>query len=163
MLLEVHVHRASIGRPAGYVYILVAPTLRALYVGETLDGRGALGRLSTHLSVGYGNTFVQRLSANFGVESLDAIGTVKMYAWRLSLSRRSFHSRHREHREAVEYLVQYGVIAVLSESRMVAPLISRVRANGYVSLGYVREEARRCVAALERWVPDALAFESHLG
>lgn len=151
-MLTAYLSDGDIARSYGYIYLVYAQQFPALYIGETAGPRGAIGRLGEHLSSSTGNTFFQRLAAHFG-DGADPgpLGSVNLAAWKLS-SQRTFHSRARDHREAVEFIVQYRLINELQQVDLALPVLSRVRPNPYTGLKYVVQEAERCLTSFVPWL-----------
>jgi hypothetical protein len=156
--LRVQVHDAAVSVAGGYVYGIVAPAFGCAYVGQTVGYQGAIGRLAQHLSFGAGNTFRQRVSQIYAVEEPE-IGAVEFAAVRLT-SRRAFHDRASDYREAVEALTQYELIRIISDEQLGVGVISRVSLNRYVRLGYVMREASAVADALARWLRSVNAASS---
>ena len=57
-------------RHCAYVYLLATPMHGAVYVGETNDGGGSIGRAGSHLRPG--GTFTTRFEDRIGVDAEDA-------------------------------------------------------------------------------------------
>ena len=148
---HVDIDDARVAARAGYVYLIFAPELPVLYVGQTRAFSGALGRLTQHLTNGNHSTFRQRCQHILGLEELD-VGPIRFFACDLG-RRREFHSDNSTYREAVEYVVQLELLKHVPDMTVhVGPIVSRVAANGYTSLDWVQRAASRLVEQAIRWL-----------
>jgi hypothetical protein len=86
---------------------------------------------------------------------LGPLGSLHLAAWQLS-PKRTFHGRARDHREAVEFLVQYRLLNELANLGHAVPILSRVHPNPYTRLKYVTHEADRCVQCFLQWLNPTL-------
>jgi hypothetical protein len=131
------VHDASLAKRAPYVYgiLLDLEGIAVLYVGQTLSGRGALGRLAEHLSEASGATLRERIEAIYNVTEIDGL-SVEFAAVPLA-RQKSFWADEGDYREAVESRVQYQLLNALSDRKIPVCVVSRVRPNAYCQLQYV--------------------------
>lgn len=118
-----------------------------LYVGQTKDKRGPLGRLVPHLS---DSTYLQRLSDLYHYEEVP-LGKVDFVAIRFT-PEKMFQSDDRVYREAVEGLVQQRLINWVKEQKLEITIVSRTRENSYSKLQDIQEEADRISSDLESWI-----------
>src|SRR3954454_18175923 len=95
---------------APYIYgiLLTFEGATILYIGQTISQTGALGRLSQHLSETMGATLRQRLQARYDVTGIDGL-SLEFAAVRLG-DQTGFWKDEPDYREAVKYLVQYGIL-----------------------------------------------------
>jgi hypothetical protein len=138
-----------IAKQAPYIYCVYCAQPRAIYIGQTANMFGALGRLSQHLSDRNNNTLKQRLSANFGYVDVDPID-VEFFAIRLNPHHTYFGNR--EFREAVEHLTQQNAISFIIDQELDLPVISRTDSNGYLGQQSIIEEANRISGILTSWL-----------
>ena len=68
---EVAVSDGAIGTKAGYIYVIAVPRHRVLYIGQTRNALGAIGRLAQHISQSAGSTLRSRVARHLGFESVD--------------------------------------------------------------------------------------------
>ena len=118
-----------------------------LYIGQTKDKRGPLGRFVEHLS---GSTYLQRLSDLYHYEEVP-LGKVDFVAIKFT-PERMFQIDDRVYREAVEGLVQQRLINWVKEQQLEITIVSRTRENAYSKLQDIREEADRISSDLEPWI-----------
>lgn len=145
----------DIAAPGGYIYAIISPSYQAVYIGQTAGYQGAIGRLSQHLSYGVSNTFRQRICRVYSLEVAD-IGPIDFAARRLG-SHKTFHEKAADYREAVEFLTQYRIIDVLTSERLPFGVVSRVTANRYTRLTYVKNEADAVTSSLLSWMRQFVA------
>jgi hypothetical protein len=146
--LEVTVHDCSVSAKLPYIYTVYSDELGVAYVGQTFASRGALSRLSQHLSEASGNTFRQRVEKIFRYEVV-ALQTVRFAAIPMA-DQTEF--KNQEYREAVEFLVHRSFRSKISQSLLNVGVISRVRATGYVDLEMVKSESDRISSSLFSWL-----------
>ncbi|MBP3955358.1 hypothetical protein J8F10_08705 [Gemmata sp. G18] len=150
--LRATVHDAAVATRAPYIYgiLLTFDGTTILYVGQTISQTGALGRLSQHLSETMGATLRQRLQARYEITGIEGLA-LEFAAIRLG-EQTGFWKDEPDYREAVESLVQYGMVNELCSRKLPVCVISRVQPNAYSRLAYVRAEADRVRNALVSWV-----------
>jgi hypothetical protein len=146
------VHDASLAKRAPYIYdiLLDLEGTSILYLGQTLNRLGALGRLSQHLSETPGATLRQRIEAIYNVTEIDGM-SLEFAAVELN-QQKSFWADEADYREAVESLVQHQLLNALHDRKIPVCLISRVQPNSYCRLQYVVSEANRVFQAIIGWV-----------
>lgn len=152
MVHEIYTASVSDGRiskPAPYIYCVFCTDPRAVYIGQTGNLYGALGRLSQHLSDQSGNTLKQRLIDTFKYYDVDPVG-IEFFAMRLAPHDVFFQSR--EFREAVEHLIQKDAIQFCVDQDLSLPVISRTQSNGYVKHPPLIAEAQRLSPMLHGWL-----------
>ena len=94
-------------RHCAYVYLLASRIHGAVYVGETNDAGGALGRAGSHLRPD--GTFTKRFEDRIGLAAEDATDLTLVSA-RLPLVP-EFTGVEKSYRQGAEYLVQAGLYA----------------------------------------------------
>lgn len=115
-----------------------------VYVGQTLDKRGVMGRWVDHLSRRESSSFFCRLS-DIDEDAFDRIADLRILAWDLG-DNRSFATVETSHREAVEYLVQKELWTFCGDLDPWLKPISKVRASAAVERDFVRDKAGEIVA-----------------
>lgn len=118
-----------------------------LYVGQTKDKRGPLGRFVQHLS---DSTYLQRLSHLYHYEEVP-LGKVDFVAIRFT-PKKMFQTDNRVYREAVEGLVQQRLINWIKEQKLEITIVSQTHENSYSKLPNIQEEADRISGVLEPWI-----------
>lgn len=88
----------------------------------------------------------------YDYEDID-IGAVELAAVRLH-SRKVFHGRSSDYREAMEGLIQYLLVEAISFEGLRFGVISRVMLNGYTRLPYITREAEFVAARLLGWLKE---------
>ena len=125
-----------VGTGRGYIYLLYSRQERAVYVGQTNERSGVVGRLGGH--VGPQGTLRVRLEER-GV-LLDEIADLAVYAHVLPSDRR-FTGTDRAHREGVEHLVQKGLHRIRGELNPPLQVVSHVAYNPASHLAVVQRTA----------------------
>ncbi|HEX8600714.1 MAG TPA: hypothetical protein VF952_19630 [Chloroflexia bacterium] len=113
-----------LGNGQAYIYILYSRNQRALYVGQTSDQSGVVGRLCAHIS--QGGTLRTRLY-DHGVD-LNDVDDLTVFAYRLPDDPR-YTGIDRAYREGVEYLVQKGLRLDTGALRPALVIVSNVTYN----------------------------------
>lgn len=104
------------------IYCLASLEMRSLYIGQTNSRLGVLGRFSQHLSQFEGNTFYQRILDIYGYDDVEIENIYGLY-YPLPKEAR-FMNAATDHREAVEALVQAGLIQFAAQKKFC--ILSRV-------------------------------------
>lgn len=113
-----------VGLRRGYIYMLYTKTERRVYIGQTNDRNGVIGRLAGHVSPG--GTFRTRLSDE-GV-LLDHIADLHVFAFCLPNEPR-FTGIDRSYREGVEHLVQKRLHTLRADLNPPMQIVSYVEYN----------------------------------
>ena len=139
----------TIAKRSPFLYTIygVLENRATLYVGQTKDKQGPLGRFVQHLS---GSTYLQRLSDLYHYEEVP-LEKVDFVAIRFT-SEKMFQIDDRVYREAVEGLVQQRLINWVKEQKLEITIVSRTRENSYSKLQDIQEEANRISSDLESWI-----------
>ena len=139
----------TIAKRSPFLYTIygVLEDRATLYVGQTKDKRGPLGRFVQHLS---GSTYLQRLSDLYHYEEVP-LGKVDFVAIRFT-PEKMFQIDDQVYREAVEGLVQRKLINWIKEQKLEITIVSQTRQNSYSKLQSIREEADRISSDLESWI-----------
>lgn len=117
------------GQNKAYIYIWFSKIWRVAYIGETNNQYGSFGRAWQHLQAN--GTLRSRFEEKVGlsIENADDLMLVSF----LLPNNREFIGVESSYREAVEYLVQFGLREKRGDLTPSFDLISRVRANDRVS------------------------------
>ena len=150
MTYRANIYNSELAVAGPFIYAIYSSEFSSLYIGQTMNANGALARLAQHLSNGWSNTYKQRLRSVFNLETV-MLNTVNFTALNLS-NKKSFHSKARDYREAVETLVQYSMINRTKEIPFDFTVISRVKLNPYCNLKYVQDEAKTISDKLCLWL-----------
>lgn len=147
-MFSAYVSSTAIAETAGYIYIIFSAGVnKALYIGQTRQQLGALGRFSQHISLANSNTFIQRVCAVKGFDSVK-LEDVNFFAYRLP-DIQCFHGKSRDYREAVEYLVQSEVLNLVCENKIAIPVVSRVVSNPYKRELFVQRASKEIINELQ--------------
>ena len=140
-MLEVNLGSVGACSWRPYVYLGFSCAEHIVYVGQTIDKRGFMGRWIDHLSRGADSSFCARL-AEYDEKAFDRITDLRILAWDLG-DDPNFHTLETSHREAVEFLVQKD----LRNARLDPWLkpISTVRFSPAVNRDFVKEKASEIV------------------
>lgn len=127
-----------VGSGHGYIYILYSKTHHSLYVGQTNDQCGIVGRLHAH--VNYNGTFRMRLLERGGI-NLDDVDDLHVFSYCLPRDPR-YIGIDRTYREGVEYLVQKLLHTVRGRINPFMHIVSHVEYNDSAQLTFVRSIAQ---------------------
>lgn len=158
-VLEIHIEDASISNKKPYVYILYSHEYNSLYVGETYSSRGALGRLSEHLSDASGNTFSQKIESLKNIKKI-TFGKVSFGA--ISLGTRS-DFRSKGHREGVEMLLQYKLINKIADAPFNVAVVSAQSNSSYADVSFVKAKSDEVLEQIYLWLSDTVSGRSDVG
>ncbi len=149
-LLYVSTTSRRISDRLGFIYAISASVQGkwVLYVGQTSQRNGALGRFCEHLSMSDSATFRKRVEALLRTDEIDLI---EMAAYPLP-SIRVFMSEARDHREAVEYLVEATLREYIVSNRLAMQSIARIDKPGVCQDPRVIREANHASALLLDWL-----------
>ncbi|WP_020375129.1 hypothetical protein [Sulfobacillus thermosulfidooxidans] len=107
-----------------FLYVLCLPDLKAVYVGETADALGILGRIHGHLTSG--GTLRQRLEAyEYSIRSVDELGRMTIVI--VDLIEFDPQAQLVLLRRALEYLVQQALRTIGCQTETQFVVISTVR------------------------------------
>lgn len=146
-MLPVHfvVGGCFVGLRRGYIYILYTKTECRVYIGQTNDRNGVIGRLAGHVSPG--GTFRTRL-ADEGV-LLDHIRDLHVFAFCLPHDPR-YVGNDRSHREGVEHLVQKRLHMLRGDLNPPLRIVSYVEYNPAAEQQSVKRVADQVIEAFLR-------------
>ncbi|MEK4009405.1 hypothetical protein [Paenibacillus sp. FSL H3-0333] len=111
------------GHERAYIYIILSKSYRAVYVGETNDRRGTIGRFRAHIG-SYG-TFRKRFEERIN-EDLENIDDLTLLSYLLP-SEQLYTSVASTYRQSVEYLVQIKLLERRASLDKAFKVISEVR------------------------------------
>jgi hypothetical protein len=146
----VEISDGEVGVAVGYVYAVVLPTHRVLYIGQTRNALGALGRLAQHVSYSSSATLRQRVSRHLGYDEV-SLGPLRYLACPLG-DEREFCGTSSVYREAVEAVTQARILNVLYDVGVSLVVLSHVERNGYVRQPLVTVAGDRVSAWIEDWL-----------
>ncbi len=123
---------------------------KAIYIGQTRNRFGAIGRLTQHLSNDDTcNTFKQRVRAIFKVD--DKLTDISFIACPFS-PLKPFLSDSPDYREAVEALVQDKLIASIVQKNLKIGVVSRISYNPYTKERFIKDEADAISEDILTWI-----------
>lgn len=148
---------ALAGRGA-FVYAVYAQTIGALYIGQTCNPTGALGRLAQHLSWDTdSNTFRRRVLAVFNLDEIE-LRDIQLIGVPLPDEAR-YQGKARDYREAVESLVHDHVLDSLTKNAQgKVCLLSRAYRHPYRKDPEVIAVAKRVGAEICAWIDNPKAL-----
>ncbi|WP_169314489.1 GIY-YIG nuclease family protein [Halobacteroides halobius] len=129
------------GNQKAYIYILVSKKWEAVYVGQTNDALGTLGRLSSHMQPN--GAFRKNFENKIGI-GLEKANDVMLLSFVLP-SKSEFINAGSSYREAVEYLVQKELQIIRGNLDPSFKVISNVRYIDLASKSIVKKCARKIV------------------
>lgn len=132
------------GVDKGYIYIWYSITQELVYVGQTASQQGVLGRAVQHVQRNPDGTLRKNAEAKMGL-TLEGIPDLTLSSFLLPRNR-EFVSTDKAYREAVEYLVQIGLLENRSKLSNPFTVISWVRSNDRTNIKMVVECANSIVA-----------------
>jgi hypothetical protein len=135
------------------VYAACVPKFTALYIGQTVDARGPINRLSTHLGITEGSSLRRRIHRTSSVDFDTSLGQVLFAAVPLA-EVPAFHTRARDYREAIERLVQERVLSHVISTGVRLGVISVVTGMRYRHDPGVINEANRVCAHIIPWIDN---------
>lgn len=109
------------GLGKAYIYILYTKVFQRIYIGQTNERGGVIGRLSAH--IGSKGTFRLRLQ-DTGVD-LDEVQDLNVFVFLLPEDPR-FTSIDRTHREGIEFLTQKKLHGVCGDLTPRARIVSNI-------------------------------------
>lgn len=124
-----------------FIYLWISKRWRVVYVGQTNDRRGSLGRAFSHIRDD--GTFRMRFEEEVGIK-LEAADDLILVSYPLPRTP-EYTGEESSYREAVEYLVQIGLRDIRSEVRPKFSLVSNVRSVGRSSSLFIKEYADEIV------------------
>jgi len=153
------ISRADIAERYAFLYCIhalvptdIKSTSKAMYIGQTRNRFGAIGRLTQHLSNDDTcNTFKQRIGAIFNTG--DKLTDISFIACPLS-PLKSFLVDSPDYREAVEALVQDKVIQSIVKQNLKVVVVSRISYNAYTRERFIQEEADAISREILTWIHD---------
>ena len=135
-----HIGDCFVGNRRSYIYILYTKSERRLYIGQTNEQCGVIGRLAGH--VGARGTLRMRL-LDEGIE-LDEIEDLRVFAYRLPNDLR-YIGIDSSHREGVEHLVQKRLHTLRGDLTPPMKIVSNVEYNAAADLAHVKAIADQLI------------------
>ena len=124
-----------------YVYIWLSVRESVVYVGQTNDASGVIGRAAQHVSRGGS---LRKCLWDKGYE-LDEIDDFLLLSYPLPRGWR-YTDTESSGREAVEYYVQVGIRYLQDELQEYLRIVSHVRSTDYLDQGEAKRLAQEIVA-----------------
>lgn len=125
------------GQDKAYIYIWYSKQYKVLYIGQTNDANGTLGRAISHIKKN--GTLRVRFEDHTG-ENLEKAEDLTLISFRLPQSQ-EFISIETSYREAVEYLVQSKLQKIRGTLNPVLKVISNVRYSDRIAEPLVKKVA----------------------
>ena len=150
-----YVSRCALAGRSAFIYAVRERSVGALYIGQTCNPNGALGRLAQHLSWDTdSNTFRRRVLAVFRIDEIE-LENVELIAIPLPDESR-YQSAARDYREAIESLVHDHVLEALTLAGGSAGLVlvSRAYRHPYRKDEEVISLARRVGNEICGWITN---------
>jgi hypothetical protein len=121
-----------------YIYIWVSKNNKFVYVGQTASSTGTLGRAAQHVAAD--GVLRRKVNEETGL-ALEEVRDLKCWSYKLP-EHTEFTSTGSSYREAVEYLVQRGILDVRSEIEPSVSPISDVRYSNRANIDLVESCAQ---------------------
>ena len=144
-MLPSSLHKIDIGNsfwgpPSSYIYLLYSKKYNIIYVGQTCEQNGALGRLCGHLA----NNGTFRSKVYETGYNIDEISDLSLCVYRLP-NVAYFSSAERTYREGVEFLVQKRLRDISGELSPYLKVVSWVKYNDSASLPEIKKVAKSVI------------------
>ena len=117
--------RIFCGESTAFIYTWISKQWKIVYVGQTNDARGTLGRARQH--VGSSGTLRKRFEAEVGLP-LESADDLILLSFPLP-AQSQYMTEESSYREAVEYLVQIGMYEARLRLSPAPKIISVIRCN----------------------------------
>ncbi|HHG83947.1 MAG TPA: hypothetical protein ENJ82_04295 [Bacteroidetes bacterium] len=121
------------GHGLSYIYLVLSRSFRILYVGQTNDRIGTIGRLRGHLSVG--GTFRKHFEEAIG-EPLESVLDLELISFPLGRDP-IFISEESAYREGVEFLVRKFLMQKLATRDTFFRFVGRVHPSSTSRLSHI--------------------------
>lgn len=141
------------GKIEAYIYIWFSRSTKLVYVGETNNVHGVVGRANQHIDHTTGTLYQRVYDKGY---DLDKIDDFVLLSYPLPREKR-YMSEETAYRISVEYLVQKNLIGNKINSMRKYTLISKVETGPYINLVCIQEIANNIVmdfleAYNEEWI-----------
>ncbi len=137
--INIQIGDCCIGANRAYIYILYSKSQHALYIGQTNDRYGVVGRLCSHIRTK--GTFRIRLNEKLGIQ-LYEIEDLQVFCYRLPNDPR-YTGIERSYREGIEYLLQKQLHTIRGQLKPYVQVVSNVDYNEAASLKSVQRIAEK--------------------
>lgn len=124
-----------------YIYLWISKKWQIIYVGQTNDKRGSIGRAFSHIQDE--GTLRQRFEEEVGVR-LEQADDLILVSYPLPQEPKYF-GIETSYREAIEYLVQIGLRDIRGDVEPTFQVISNIRCNDRTSSPFIRKYATEIV------------------
>lgn len=128
---KIAISEPGVSEKKPYVYVIYTTEPEGyVYVGETEDRNGAIGRLAGHIKVYSPGTFISRYIEN-SMESVSELKDIKMIAFDIGEYEIFSGDINKTKRRALEYLLHYSLLEYSSSMEVFIPynVISFVQAQ----------------------------------
>lgn len=129
------------GNKEAYIYIWFSKKNRLVYVGETNNANGVLGRAIQHIQPGSGTLYTKLYEKGFDLNEIDDF---LLLSYPLPRQKR-FLSEETSYRISVEYLVQKILIERRNEVANPFILLSQVTPGAFTGLAKIQHIAEEIV------------------
>ena len=129
------------GKIEAYIYIWFSRSTKLVYVGETNNVHGVVGRANQHIDHTTGTLYQRVYDKGY---DLDKIDDFVLLSYPLPREKR-YMSEETAYRISVEYLVQKNLIGNKINSMRKYTLISKVETGPYINLVCIQEIANNIV------------------
>ena len=129
------------GRLEAYIYIWFSKSTRLVYVGQTNNINGVVGRANQHVSYGTGTLYNRVYDKGYDLNNIDDF---VLLSYPLPREKR-YTSEETSFRISVEYLVQKKLIEKRINSNTTYELVSNVVVGPHVGLAVIESIADKIV------------------
>jgi hypothetical protein len=133
-----------------FIYLWISKRWQVIYVGQTNDRRGSLGRAYGHVS--RDGTLRMRFEESIGM-TLEVADDLVLISFPLP-RKPEYTGEESSYREAIEYLVQIGLRDIRGKVKPTFSVISNVRAVERTSNPYLKSYADKIVAKFLEMYPS---------
>lgn len=133
-----------------YIYLWISKAWRVIYVGQTNDKCGTLGRASSHVQKN--GTLRTRFEEEAGI-NLEKATDLILLSYALP-NKREFLSTESSYRESVEYLVQIKLRDIRADMSPSFNLISKIRTTSRSSNATLAKYAEEIVSHFQQIYPE---------
>jgi len=148
---EVTVHDASVSEKNAYIYLIYSREFNVVYVGETYNRKGALARLSQHLSNhGKGKQFRDKVE-DFINHDFVSFNKIHFAAFPL-VGKENYENK--SYREAVELNTFKNILNKIDNSEIHPVVISRHTSSSHSDLPFIQDQSLRVTNLLFDWLLD---------
>lgn len=141
-IYNISVSKPGVSECEPYIYIIYTIDPEAyVYVGETEDLNGALGRLAGHIKIQKPGTFITKFAENSALD-ISVLSDIRMIAFDVSEYQIFSGAVNKTKRRALEYLLHFKILGFSCDDSILMPytVISHVQAQErYISDVKIKE------------------------